>query len=281
MRKWHLLLYPGNWPRIQACVKEWSDAINKKMGWPPGTVHVFGFIDGTARRIARPTGHSVYQESVYDGHHREHAFDYQAWSCPRGLIRQLFGPVSGRHPDTYMIKESGILKMIKHYCWDELGQQYWLYADAGYNDDPCLLAPHDNPAPKTIEARMNYLWSKERVGAEHVFGRILNLFQTLDFSRMQKVKRSLVGLWYPVCVLLTNCETAMYGNQVSMVHELEPEGLANYLVLPDERTARWCLNAFGPNPDDVPLFGSEDWFVKMREENARFQRLPITERLQI
>ena len=64
MRKWHLLLYPGNWPRIQACVKEWSDAINKKMGWPPGTVHVFGFIDGTARRIARPTGHSIYQESM-------------------------------------------------------------------------------------------------------------------------------------------------------------------------------------------------------------------------
>lgn len=281
MRKWHYLLYPGDWPRIQGRVREWSDSINEKMGFPAGTQHCFGFIDGTARPIARPTGHDIYQESVYDGHHRMHAFDYQAVSCPKGIIRQLFGPVSGRHPDTFMVRESGILKMIKHYCWDKLGHQYWLYADAGYHSSPCLLAPHDHPVPRSVQARMNYIWSKERVAAELIFGRILNLLQTLDFHRMQKVKRSLVGLWYPVCVLLTNCETAMYGNIVGDKYDQEPEGLENYLVEPDKETARWLLNTYGPDPDKVPLFNSEDWFDKMRAANARYNQLSVTERVQL
>jgi hypothetical protein len=73
----------------------------------------FALLDGTARKICRPTGAYHYQRSVYDGHHRLHGFDYQAVMTPDGIIWQLFGPVSARHTDSWMVSESKLLDLIK------------------------------------------------------------------------------------------------------------------------------------------------------------------------
>lgn len=274
MKKWHYLLYPGDLRRIQANLRKWSDSINRKMGLPAGSFTCLGFLDGTARPICRVGGHSLYQESLYDGHHHMHAFDYQALSTPDGIIVMLFGPVSGRRTDAFMVKQSGIAGMIDQYCWDEEGKQYFVYADAGYTSDPFILAPHSQPLPHTVQSYINYKWAKERVCAEWNFGRVVNLFQTLDFFRMQKVLRSRVGLWYPVCVLLTNCETAMYGNQTTYNHpDLEPPGLDNYLVEQDEEFAKCVLQTYGPDPDVVPLYGSEKWHDMLQEEQKKYFRL--------
>jgi hypothetical protein len=51
-----------------------------------GFLHCFAFVDGTARQIERPWGGSVNQQSVYDGHHRFHGFEYQGVTSPDGIV---------------------------------------------------------------------------------------------------------------------------------------------------------------------------------------------------
>lgn len=56
----------------------------------------WGFIDGTARRICRPT---VDQQEYFSGHKRCHVVKYQAVMCANGMICQLNGPYKGRRHD--------------------------------------------------------------------------------------------------------------------------------------------------------------------------------------
>ena len=59
--------------------------------------HCWGFIDGTARHICRP---SVNQEEYYSGHKRHHCIKFQSTVTPDGLIISLLGPFSGRRHDS-------------------------------------------------------------------------------------------------------------------------------------------------------------------------------------
>ncbi|XP_075543000.1 uncharacterized protein LOC142576660 [Dermacentor variabilis] len=54
-----------------------------------GLQNCWGFIDGTARAICRP---SRDQKLFFSGHKRFHALKYQAIMCPNGIICQLNGP---------------------------------------------------------------------------------------------------------------------------------------------------------------------------------------------
>lgn len=50
----------------------------------------FGFIDGTARPISRPSEH---QSLLYNGHKRIRALKFQSVAIPNGMIGYLYGPV--------------------------------------------------------------------------------------------------------------------------------------------------------------------------------------------
>ena len=65
----------------------------------------WGFIDGTARPICRPTRN---QRLYYSGHKRYHALKFQRVLTPDGMIAQLYGPVEGRRHDMFLVRDSGI-----------------------------------------------------------------------------------------------------------------------------------------------------------------------------
>ncbi|XP_049275756.1 uncharacterized protein LOC125760110 [Rhipicephalus sanguineus] len=56
----------------------------------------WGFIDGTARAICRPTRQ---QQLYFSGHRRFHALKYQSIMCPNGIICQLDGCYPGSKHD--------------------------------------------------------------------------------------------------------------------------------------------------------------------------------------
>ena len=63
--------------------------------------NVWGFIDGTLRKTARPT---YYQKHAYSGHKRCHGLKFQSVVTPDGLIACLWGPMNGNRNDSHMMR---------------------------------------------------------------------------------------------------------------------------------------------------------------------------------
>ena len=57
----------------------------------------WGFLDGTQMRICRPTDG---QESVFNGHKRQHSLKFQSLMLPSGIIGHFHGPFEGRRHDS-------------------------------------------------------------------------------------------------------------------------------------------------------------------------------------
>jgi hypothetical protein len=74
----------------------YATAIKKKAKVRIGRLQVWGFIDGTIRRICRPT---YNQEISYSGHKRCHGVKFQSVVTPDGLIACLYGPFEGSGHD--------------------------------------------------------------------------------------------------------------------------------------------------------------------------------------
>ena len=68
-------------------LQEYADVIDAR-GAP--LENCFGFIDGTARPIARP---NQQQTIVYNGHKRVHSLKFQSVALLNGLIGNMFGAV--------------------------------------------------------------------------------------------------------------------------------------------------------------------------------------------
>jgi len=88
----------GDLSRYSPLFPMWADAIATKRG--EHSANVWGFIDGTLRKMCRPTHN---QREVYSGHKRCHGLKYQSVSAPCGLIVDLFGPIPGRRHDMYLL----------------------------------------------------------------------------------------------------------------------------------------------------------------------------------
>ena len=88
----HLLENPFVRPYFTpALVNRYVDAVAARA---QVNLRVWGFIDGTLRRICRP---GVAQQLFYNGHKRWHGIKFQAVVTPDGLITHLYGP-HGRSP---------------------------------------------------------------------------------------------------------------------------------------------------------------------------------------
>ena len=77
--------------------------------------NMWGFIDGTARQICRPT---FFQRLFFSGHKRNHCLKYQGIMCPDGIIAQMKGPWVGRRNDCGMLNESQLVDILRAHFND-------------------------------------------------------------------------------------------------------------------------------------------------------------------
>ena len=184
--------------------------------------NIWGFLDGTQMRICRPIDG---QESVYNGHKRQHSLKFQSVMLPNGLIGHFYGPFEGRRHDSAMYFASG-LDQLAQEIYDEYGLS--IYADSAYAFRRYLITPFKGAAISKLEHKFNKNMAAVRGSVEWGFGKIGNNFAFLNFHKNIKVYLQPVAKLMYAAVILTNAHTCLYSSQTSKYFGLEPPSLEQY-----------------------------------------------------
>ena len=230
----HLLNFDCNHLLSPRNLAHYARAI-RQAGAPLSTV--WGFIDCTLRRIARPTW---FQRPAYSGYKKYHALKYQAVIVPNGMFAHLFGPWEGRRTDPFLLSESGLLDQCAKYAVQEdieddtpLEHRFFqLYGDPAYGVNPFLISPYSGPGQRTAsEQEFNSCMSSVRIEVEHGFGIVLNTWPFLYTFWKQRLHQSPIGTYYRVAVLLTNAQNCLRPNQIALHFNCRPPELEEYFHL--------------------------------------------------
>jgi nuclease HARBI1 len=184
---------------------------------------VWGFIDGTLRKICRPT---YSQKFMYSGHKRAHGLKFQSVVLPEGLFGCMYGPVCGNRHDSYMLTISELSDKLKLFMPDKDAQAdenagaprptvYSLYGDPAYPQSQYIFGGFRNPAAGTLEARWNTEMSKVREVVEWGLANLIANWSFLDFKAGMRIFKSPVSKYYVLAAFLCNLRTCYYGNQIT------------------------------------------------------------------
>ena len=190
----------------------------------PGMLQIWGFIDGTVRPVARP---QYFQKHMYSGHHKVHGLKYQAACTPDGILVHTSIALEGKRNDQALLNSDPVR------AYFEQSVPHRLFGDKGYNVKPFLVVPFKG-AQLTADMRaFNELCSTMRVCIEWQLGKVVTLWQALDWVRTQQVWLRPVAKSYYIAVLLTNVHTTMYGSQTADFFGCMPPTSEQYLSHPD------------------------------------------------
>ena len=144
----------------------------------PPVIDVWGFIDGTSRKIARPV---LNERHSYSGYKRAHCQNYQGIITPDGVIVQCAGPWVGSKNDLNMLFESGLEAKIDPLVQQQ-GRVLMLYADLMYKSQRLVMCGFHLPDGE--QRKYNSYMSGLRVYVETAFERVTQLFPGTDLKRM-------------------------------------------------------------------------------------------------
>ena len=214
----------GRWLSL-AKLQEAAAAVHRK-----GPLsNVWGFIDGTARQIRRP---SRGQRIWYSGHKRQHVQKFQAIMTPFGIMVHLYGPIEGQRHDARILRMSGLLDQLAQHIprhGPNPDDVFVLYGDSAYPLRAYMQAPFGGAHKTPAERQFNSLMSKSRICVEWGFCDISAKFGIVDHKRNQRLLHEAVGKYYAVAAILTNCHTCLYENETSSHFNLAPPTLEEYL----------------------------------------------------
>lgn len=188
----------------------------------------WGFIDGTARAICRPTLEEV-------GNKRFHALKYQSVATPDGLIVNLRGPYQGRRHDSAILRQSRLYEQLEQYMVFDDGTSFALYGDSAYGIRELLLTPFANtnqvlnPEERRVQQAFNYDMSVVRQCVEWGFAKVIRDFAFLDFKKNQKLLLQNLEAMYKTGVILSNCLNCLYGSETAQFFQITPPTLEQYL----------------------------------------------------
>ncbi|ETM48914.1 hypothetical protein L914_06619 [Phytophthora nicotianae] len=132
--------------------------------------NVWGFIDGTIRRIGKPLGNAE-QHALYSGHKRCHGIKFQSVTTPDGIISHLFGPAEGRLHDLTLLDASGLEETIQN---NQRFDGYLLYGDPAYGHTDVFASPFDRIGATREESEVNASMSRVRITVEWGFGQVID-----------------------------------------------------------------------------------------------------------
>ena len=184
----------------------------------------WGFLDGTQMRICRP---QEGQESVYNGHKRQHSLKFQSLILPNGIISHFHGPVEGRRHDSALYFFSGLDAQIQQVT-DSSGNLMCVYGDSAYSTKPYCLTPFKGSKLSQAETDFNANMATVRGSVEWGFAKIGNNFAFLNFHKNLKVYLQPIAKYYIVGAILTNAHTCLYGSQTGKYFGLLPPQLEEY-----------------------------------------------------
>lgn len=220
--RWHHLLRFDADCLTPAKLKQYAEAISAK-GAPAKIV--WGFIDGTLRKTARPVRN---QHIIYNGWKRIHSLKWHSILTPDGLHSHIFGPVEGRRHDEMLYKLSGLTEILEQHSWDPDGNALAIYGDPAYGLSRHLLSPFKGSSLSPEEQQWNAKMSNVHEAVEWSFGDAVCQFAFLDFSKNLKVLLQPVGVLYTVALLLCNAHTILHHPQIPQYFSCPPPTLHEY-----------------------------------------------------
>lgn len=186
--------------------------------------NIAGFIDSTSRPICRPSrNHRVHLHS-----YKHHVIKYQAVILPNGLIGRLDGAFNGSRHDNFMLNASGLLRDLTRHWIMKDGSFYRLYGVKGYKHSRFIAVPYKGlltPAQEAFTSKLNSVRQNEDYG----FNKVINLFPFVGMVKQNKILLQPVNKTYIVAVLLANCHSCFYGNQVAQIFNCQPLTINEYL----------------------------------------------------
>jgi hypothetical protein len=195
---------------------------------------VWGFIDCTIRRIARP---STWQRVAYSGQKKYHALKFQAIMLPNGMFGHLFGPEPGRRNDAHLLNKSGLLNTcMEHAVRDGTDENtpvnerfLQVFGDPAYGISNQIVSPFAGAGERTEEEmEWNAEMASVRIEVEHGFGIVLNTWPFLNTGWKMQIYSSPVGRYYRAGVLFTNALNCFHYNQVAQYFQCQPPELRDY-----------------------------------------------------
>jgi hypothetical protein len=135
--------HPTGLNRWRSQLPIWHHAVNMRVFGTLGVCipailgMVCMFVDGTFRHVCRPGSGTQLnpgffadlQRALYTRYKRGHGFQFQALSCPTGLVIDLWGPGPGRQNDLYLVGESDLTaRLVALFN----GVGYTVYGDSIY-----------------------------------------------------------------------------------------------------------------------------------------------------
>lgn len=163
-----------------------------------------------------------------------YSLKYQVITSPCGLIEYLYGPVQGRHHDSWMVVASNLDNQLSEICNPGPGEgrgNFYIYGDPAYKPSPYLLRGNRrqtrlSPEALDVQVRMNRM----RVSVEWGFKEVTELFPALSYRRGQRLLLSPLALQYKVAVILMIAITCFRGgNQTSAFFKCRPPSIEEWL----------------------------------------------------
>lgn len=191
--------------------------------------NIWGFIDATIRPCCKPVR---YQDVIYNGKDKVHAIKFQTVVTWDGMISHCNGPWAGARHDTGIYAESKLEDFLHDmpHVPSHGNPPLALYSDIGYAFSARLCVPFPDGRVNARHAAFNHSMSQSRITVEWAYGRVLQLWSSLDFNRNLKLFKSPIGALYMVAVLLTNVVTCTdRSNEISMYSGCRVPTLDEYL----------------------------------------------------
>ena len=175
---------------------------------------VWGFIDGTIRRTARPLYH---QRSIYTHFKKCHGVKFQSVTVLEGFIVCLQGPWQSKTHDACMLCDSGLLEKLEvNMPADSNGVVYAMDGDLAYAQSIYLLTGFQKPPTGSDEALFNRQMSSVQITVEWGFGDVVEKWKFLDFHSAMKIFEMPVAEFYTNGAFLSNICNCLYGNKTAI-----------------------------------------------------------------
>ena len=145
--------------------------------------NVWGFIDGTARAIARP---KRGQRLWYSGHKRHHVQKFQGVTTPFGIIVHLFGPIEGSRHDAALLSRSGLLADLEEHLpprGENPDDVFALFGDGAYPLRAHLQIPFGGANLTQQQLDFNTRMKECRICIKWAFAEIAAKFAYVDLKR--------------------------------------------------------------------------------------------------
>jgi len=172
------------------------------------------------------------QRAFYTRYKKSHGLKFQFVSLPNGMDFHVFGPVSARRHDVFILGESNINEHLGHLQGDQPeNHHYRIYADSGYEyaGRSHILTRHRPFGITPAEEVENRVMKACRESIEWNFGEIIRLWAFIDWTKEMKLMKMPVADLDVVAIVLRNAYNCLNHGETSAYFECSPPAIHNWL----------------------------------------------------